>query len=51
MTLMNFPENYVFKRWLYFDNDQVNARINDSGDAETPDLQGKGCQDYGRNLS
>ena len=51
MNLKYLPDNYIYKRWNYFYNNQVNARINDSGDAGTPDLQGKGFQDYGRNLS
>ena len=45
------PDNYVYKRWNYFYNNQINARINNTGAANTPDLQGKGFQDYGRNLS
>ena len=45
------PDNYVFKRWNYFYNPMINGRINDSGLANTDALQGKGFQDYGRNLS
>ena len=51
MDLKYLPDNYVYKRWNYFYNNQINARINDSGTADIPDLQGKGFQDYGRNLS
>ena len=45
------PDNYVYKRWNYFYNPMINGRINDSGAANTDALQGKGFQDYGRNLS
>ena len=51
MDLKYLPDNYVYKRWNYFYNNQINARINDAGDAGTADLQGKGFQDYNRNLS
>ena len=51
MDLKYLPDNYVYKRWNYVYNNQINARINDSGDAGTPDLHGKGFQDYNRNLS
>ena len=44
-------DNYVYKRWNYFYNNQINARINDMNPANTDALQGKGFQDYGRNLS
>ena len=40
------PDNYVYKRWNYFYNNQINARINDIDTQE-----GKGFQDYNRNLS
>ena len=46
------PSNYIYKRWNYFYNPMVNAEINDGPLAETlPAQEGKGFQDYSRNLS
>ena len=45
------PDNYVYKRWNYFYNSLIYGRINDTGNADTNDLQGKGFQDTTRNLS
>ena len=45
-------DNYVHKRWNYFYNPMINGQINDGGDPENiPLQQGKGFQDYSRNLS
>eukprot|EP00438_Fugacium_kawagutii_P035452 Skav216633 [mRNA] locus=scaffold1255:114106:117474:- [translate_table: standard] len=45
------PDNYVFKRWNYFYNPAINKRINNSGLANTDDLQGEGFQSWSKNLS
>ena len=45
------PDNYVFKRWNYMYNPMINKRINDSGNADTPALQGEGFQSWSKNLS
>ena len=45
------PDNYVHKRWNYFYNPQINSFIWDNGAVANPQDQGKGFQDYGRNLS
>ena len=46
------PSNYTHKRWNYFYNPMVNAEINDGPLADTlPAQEGKGFQDYSRNLS
>ena len=46
------PSNYIGKRWNYFYNPMVNSEINDGPLAETlPAQEGKGFQDYSRNLS
>ena len=45
------PDNYVFKRWNYMYNPMINKRINDSGLADTPALQGEGFQSWSKNLS
>ena len=45
------PDNYVYKRWNYFYNPMIYGRINDTGNADTNDLQGKGFQDATRSLS
>ena len=46
------PSNYIYKRWNYFYNPMVNAEINDGPLADTlPAQEGKGFQDYSRNLS
>ena len=45
------PDNYVFKRWNYMYNPMINKRINDSGLANTADLQGEGFQSWSKNLS
>lgn len=34
------PDNYVYKRWNYFYNPMIYGRINDTGNADTNDLQG-----------
>ena len=44
------PDNYVHKRWNYFYNSQINSFIWDNGAVANPQDQGKGFQDYGRNL-
>ena len=45
------PDNYVYKRWNYVYNPMIYGRINDTGNADTNDLQGKGFQDATRSLS
>ena len=45
------PDNYVFKRWNYFYNPMINKRINNSGNADLPALQGEGFQAWSKNLS
>ena len=45
------PDNYVYKRWNYFYNPMMNKRINDSGNADTPALQGAGFQSQSKSLS
>ena len=46
------PSNYTHKRWNYFYNPMVNSEINDGPLADTlPAQEGKGFQDYSRNLS
>eukprot|EP00438_Fugacium_kawagutii_P027036 Skav201247 [mRNA] locus=scaffold3106:94322:97027:+ [translate_table: standard] len=45
------PDNYVYKRWNYFYNPMINKRINNSGLANTDDLQGEGFQSWSKNLS
>ena len=46
------PSNYISKRWNYFYNPMVNSEINDGPLADTlPAQEGKGFQDYSRNLS
>ena len=45
------PDNYVFKRWNYMYNPMINKRINDSGLANTAELQGEGFQSWSKNLS
>ena len=45
------PDNYVYKRWNYFYNPMINKRINDSGLADTAELQGEGFQSWSKNLS
>ena len=46
------PSNYVHKRWNYFYNPMVNSEINDGPLADTlPAQEGKGFQDYSRNVS
>ena len=46
------PSNYIYKRWNYFYNPMVNSEINDGPLADTlPAQEGKGFQDYSRNLS
>eukprot|EP00438_Fugacium_kawagutii_P004179 Skav215911 [mRNA] locus=scaffold226:34146:36774:- [translate_table: standard] len=45
------PDNYVYKRWNYFYNPAINKRINNSGLANTPALQGEGFQSWSKNLS
>ena len=45
-------DNYVHKRWNYFYNPMINSEINDGPAAASVPLQeGKGFQDYSRNLS
>ena len=48
--LLSEPDNYVHKRWNYFYNPQTNSFIWDNGAVANPQDQGKGFQDYGRNL-
>ena len=48
--LLSEPDNYVHKRWNYFYNPQINSFIWDNGAVANPQDQGKGFQDYGRNL-
>eukprot|EP00438_Fugacium_kawagutii_P036448 Skav213609 [mRNA] locus=scaffold1971:127708:131034:+ [translate_table: standard] len=45
------PDNCVYKRWNYFYNPIINKRINNSGLADTDDLQGEGFQSWSKNLS
>ena len=45
------PDNYVYKRFNYFYNPAINKRINNSGLANTPALQGEGFQSWSKNLS
>ena len=45
-------DGYVHKRWNYFYNPMINSEINDGPLADTlPAQEGKGFQDYSRNLS
>ena len=45
------PNNYVYKKWNYFYNPIIYGRINNIGNTNTNDLQGKGFQDATRSLS
>ena len=46
------PDNYIYKKRNYFFNPMINGEINDGSLTETlPLQQGKGFQDYSRNVS
>ena len=45
------PDNYVYKRWNYFYNPMINSFVWNNADGVAVENQGKGLQDYTRNLS